>query len=164
MSNIAIVIHSNKDASEMAKVGQGVSNLVRVLGLIKGLISGAVVGSAYVHTGVASATATLATVVADNTITIGGVTLTAKASPADQTQFAVGASNTECAAALAAAINAHTTLKHLVYASASAAVVTISAVVPGPVGNQIPVSRVGSPITLSGAALAGASVTPEKVR
>lgn len=103
----------------------------------------------------ASVTATLATVVAANTITVGGVTMTASASPAGEAQFSSVGTNAEVAASMAAAISAHSVLGKLVSASAAGAVVTITARQAGVIGNQVPVSKVGAPITLSAAALVG---------
>lgn len=160
MSSISIVIQTNKDASSMKQAGQKHKNVIRIIDLLKGLVSGALLGSVNIYADSAdpvsaSATATLATVVADNTITIGGTTLTAKASPVNESQWLVTGSDTVVAAALASCINAHSVLSKIVYATSSLGVVTISCVVPGVIGNQVPVTRVGSPITLSGAVLAG---------
>lgn len=104
----------------------------------------------------ASATATCASVIATNTLVIGKTTLTAVANAASPTsvQFRIGASgegqNAECAANIAAAINANTTLNKLVSASAAAAVVTVTALQPGIVGNQIAFSSTGGTITCTG--------------
>ena len=128
--------------------------------MLNGLSSGAIRGSAYIQTSgsnpvAASATATLATAVADNAIVIGITTLTAKAEPANENQFLVTGSDTVVAAALAAAINVHTVLSLSVSATSAAGVVTITAKQRGTIGNHILISKSGAPITLSGAALAG---------
>jgi phage tail sheath gpL-like len=102
----------------------------------------------------ASGTITLASVAADDTVVIGGVTLTAKASPSGENQFSQAGTNTQDAAALAAKINAHSTLSLLVSATSSGAVVTVTALQKGVVGNQIPMSQTGGTMTLSAATLA----------
>lgn len=104
-------------------------------------------------------TCTVASVV-DGTdeVVIAGTTLAVEASPATQSEFLKGASNAACATNLAACINAHTTLSKIVRASASAAVVTITAKVPGPIGNLITLTETGNGFAVSGAVLAsGAS-------
>lgn len=75
--------------------------------------------------------------VADETLTICNTTLTAKDSGANgTTQFNTDvASVTVTAAALAACINANTTLNKQVSATSSLGVVTITALIPGVVGN-----------------------------
>lgn len=85
----------------------------------------------------ASATATCASVAVDDTITIGKTTLTAKASPANEDQFSQAGTDTADGASLAAAINAHSVLSKLVYATAATGVVTITAHSYGSVGNHI---------------------------
>lgn len=85
----------------------------------------------------ASGTVTVASIQADDTITISGVTLTGKASPAGESQFDSDGSDTVVATAIAACINAHSSLVGIVTASSSAAVVTISAAQKGLMGNAI---------------------------
>lgn len=103
----------------------------------------------------ASATATLVSVPADDTIIIGGVTFTAKASPSGDNQFSQAGTDAEDATALAAKINAHPTLSQAVTASAATNVVTIRAKQKGVIGNFITLSETGTSITVSAAALAG---------
>lgn len=99
----------------------------------------------------ASGTFTLASVVADEAITIGTKTLTFKASPSGEDQVQSGGANdTADAVVLAAAINAHSVLSKVVKATPAAAVVTVEARVAGVVGNQIPISETGTTITASG--------------
>jgi phage tail sheath gpL-like len=101
----------------------------------------------------ASATATLVSVPADDSITINGVTFTAKASPSGEEQFSQAGSNDDDAAALAAKINAHSTLSKQVYATSSSNVVTITAHAYGSAANSIALSESGTSITLSAATL-----------
>lgn len=75
---------------------------------------------------------------ADQTMNIAGVTFTAKASPdEDAEEYLVGASVTLTAASLARAINNSTSLNGVVSATSNLGVVTITADVPGLIGNGI---------------------------
>ncbi len=112
----------------------------------------------------ASATATLASVAVDDTITIGKTTLTAKASPANENQFSQAGTDTVDAASLVAKINAHSVLSTLVFASSLAGVVTISALQKGEVGNHIALTSSDARITVTGsgylASGTGGATTP----
>jgi hypothetical protein len=103
----------------------------------------------------ASGTITCATVAADATVTIGAVTLTAKASPSGENEFSQAGSDSADATALAAKINAHSVLSKIVSAAAVDAIVTVTCLAKGLVGNQIPLSETGSTITVSAPFLAG---------
>ena len=107
----------------------------------------------------ATATATCVSVVEDNTLTVGDVTLTMKDSPSGESEVDVGASDTIMATNIAASINAHTQLAGLVTATSAAGVVTITSALPGRIGEMITLVRVGAPITLSAAALGGITAT-----
>lgn len=99
----------------------------------------------------ASATFTLASVVENEAVTIGKTTLTFKDSPAGENQVQTGgADDAADAVVLAAAINAHSVLSKIVTASAAAAVVTVTARVPGVIGNEIIFSETGTTITATG--------------
>lgn len=102
----------------------------------------------------ATGTAVCASVVATNTLVIGGVTITAVNSGATSVQFNVGASNTATAANIVTTINALTTLNKVVQASSSGATVTIVSLYPGTIGNLITLSSTGGTITV-GSALTG---------
>jgi hypothetical protein len=105
-----------------------------------------------VQTGVsASGTATFSTVVAGNTVVVGGVTFTGSNTASGAVQFLTGTTDALSAASLAAVINANTTANKLVKATSSANVVTITAVVPGPGGNFITLTATGVPIVVTGA-------------
>jgi len=97
----------------------------------------------------ASATATL-TSCATDTITIGSITFTGTASPSTSLHFETDGDDTADAAALAAAINAHTTTNKIVIATSSTNVVTIQALQRGLVGNFIPLTETGSTIVCTG--------------
>lgn len=104
----------------------------------------------------ASGTVTMATPVAGNTVTLGGVVFTAVASGATGNQFNTGGGNNAAATSLAAAINASSTagVVGCVTASASSAVVTITAAIPGKIGNAITLASSGATVAVSGARLA----------
>jgi len=107
----------------------------------------------------ASGTITIATAVAGNTVTIAGKTFTALAngSTAAAYQWAVGTGGTadaDSATALANAINLQALEVH-VTATAASNVVTITCDLVGAAGNAITLTKVGTPITVSGATLSG---------
>lgn len=108
-----------------------------------------------------SATLTAASVVADNTAVINGVTFTAKATPTLDTHFALKGTDTLQAAEIARAINAYEfkygTLR--VKASAAGAVVTITPS-QAPSGNAISISESAANLSVSGSGyLAGGTNT-----
>lgn len=104
----------------------------------------------------ASGTCTVASIQADDTVTINGVTLTGKASPSGSSQFDSDGTDTEVAAALAACINAKSSLTGICTAANVAGVVTISAYCKGVIGNAITLaSSNGSRLAVSAARLAG---------
>lgn len=75
---------------------------------------------------------------ADQTMTIAGVTFTAKASPNEAAnQYLLSATVALEAESLVRAINASTTLTGIVTATSALGVVTITAAVPGTIGNGI---------------------------
>lgn len=153
--NIQVKVNS-ADAGQYTKLGKHQS-LINASKLIGAIACGAKPGSS-VSVAVssadpvaASATATCASVADADTITIAGTVLTAKTSPSGSAQWARGVSNTADAAALAACINAHTTVSQYVSATSSGAVVTITANVKGPIGNLITlVSSSGTTLAVTG--------------
>lgn len=107
---------------------------------IKNMSSGIVRGIIDVQTGsaapvAASGTITLASFADDDTLTIGGVTITGKSSPTTEDHFEIDGNDTADAAALAACINAHSTLSQVLTASSNAAIVTITLKQKGVIGN-----------------------------
>lgn len=90
---------------------------------------------------------------ADDTVTIGSVTLTAKASPSGENQFAATVSAAADGAALAACINAHSVLKGLIVASGTSTV-TMQCQLSGRSGALVGVSKSAAQITLSAASFA----------
>lgn len=79
----------------------------------------------------ASGTCTVASIQADDTITINGTTITGKASPSGETQFDSDGTDTVVAAAVAACINAHSSFAGIVTATSVLGVVTIKAALKG---------------------------------
>lgn len=103
----------------------------------------------------ASGTITCATAIATNTITLGPQTLTIVNSGATTDEINKGANNTLTAAAIAAAINAHAVTSKYVVATSALAVVTVTALQRGTMGNGITLASSGSTLAVSGTALAG---------
>lgn len=142
----------------------GVVTLASVLG--GKLASGIVVRNKGI---LATATVTAAAVNAADTVTVGGVVLTAHASTQDATHFKVGATDIATAANLVTCIGANTTLNPtgaspLVNArqqgasSAVSAVVIVQAHAPGLLGNVITLaSSNNTRLAVSAARLAGAT-------
>lgn len=105
----------------------------------------------------AAQTVAFASAVAGNTVTIRALTFTAianGATPATVLEFSVGASNTACGDNFAAAVNANQN-RLAITASNNAGTVTLTATDYGTVQNAWSLTKVGAPITLGGATLAG---------
>lgn len=99
----------------------------------------------------ASGTATCASVAVNDTITIGNITFTAKASPSLETEFSQAGSDTADAASLASKINAHSTLQYVMAATSSLGVVTITCKQKGVIGNTVGLaSSNGTRLAVSG--------------
>lgn len=159
MASVVIVVKCS-DQSELRGTDSGHQTLQAIANRMQAMASGNAKGTVRVHSGTAdpvaaSGTITLATVAADDTVVIGGVTFTAKASPSGESQFSQAGSDTADAASLAAKINAHSTLSQVVSATSANAVVTVTALQRGVIGNFITMSQTGGTMTLSGSALAG---------
>jgi len=91
-----------------------------------------------------------------DTVTIGAVTLSVEASPGNENEFDSGADDIEFAANLTDAINDHSVLG-LAFSAVTDGVdtVTVTALDPGVIGNQVALSEAGIGFTLGGAVLAG---------
>lgn len=173
MASLVYTIKTTKDTSAFAKADQDQQNLVKGINLLSGIVSGALNAVLDIQYSsddpvAASGTFTLTSAIATDAITIGTVTLTASSTPANENQWEIdGADDDADATALAAAINAHSTLSKVVSASASANVVTVSALQKGVVGNQIPISSADATIVASGSFLengtGGAASASEQV-
>ena len=106
----------------------------------------------------ASGTVTCASVLAADTVTINGVAFTAVNGTPSGNQFDMSGTNAQTATSLAAAIAASSTalVQCCVTASASSAVVTVTSLVKGLIGNtQTLASSNGTRLAVSGARLAG---------
>lgn len=104
----------------------------------------------------ASGTFTLTSAVATDKVTIGTVDLTASSTPANENEWEIdGATDALDAASLAACINAHSVLSKVVSAAAVGAVVTITCLQKGVLGNQLPISSADTTIVASAAFLTG---------
>ncbi len=156
---MTLVVQTNNNGAAtylLPTSGNGKMFLKRFFGFFGDLVNGVWRSNVTVIQGgvYATGTATFASVVATNTLVIGGVTITAVASGATSVQFNVGASDTATAANAVTTINALTTLNKVVQASSSAGVITISSLIPGTIGNLITLSTNAGTITV-GAALTG---------
>jgi len=127
--------------------------------LASGTISGSIIAQkASVAAVRASGTITIthAELDANDTVTICGITITAKASGASGAQFNIGANATADATALAACINALATLNIYVSATSALGVVTVTANQAGVVGNLFAMATSdANAYGLSAAAMAG---------
>lgn len=86
----------------------------------------------------ASGTTTFSSFAAADTFTIGSETFTCESSGASgNNQFNKGGTDTLSAAAAVLIINAHPNLKQTVLASSSGAIITVTSIVPGKIGNYI---------------------------
>lgn len=94
---------------------------------------------------------------ANDTVIIGGVTFTCKASPANQSEFAPGADATATAANLTAKVNAHTDCKGLVLASSSLGVMTVQLQIAGRWGKLVTTGGVCSVLTWSATSFAAST-------
>lgn len=104
----------------------------------------------------ASATLTLTSAIATDAITIGPTTLTASSTPANENEWEIdGATDADDAAALASAINDHSTLGQIVTATSASNVVTVTCKTKGVVGNAINISSADGTIVASAANLSG---------
>jgi hypothetical protein len=142
MASMTLVLQTNKYTTDMVKTGQRINNWKKITNLINGLASGNLIGSATVTASTidpvaASATITVASVLAADTVTIGKIVLTGSATPSGIAQFLTTGTDTVVAAAIVVKINAHTTLGLLVQAANVAGVITVTSTVPGVVGNHI---------------------------
>lgn len=103
----------------------------------------------------ASGTITLSSFVATDTVTINGIVYTCVASGATGAfQFNVGGTDTLSAVAIVAAVNADASNNLMVVASSVGAVVTITAYLPGALGNAVTIA-ISAHGTASAARIAG---------
>lgn len=166
MSSIVIVVKSDKaqatingrmrlDTTEPRKVANALSNFFHSAagGLENCSIT---VQSSATDPVRASGTATVAyaTLIATDTVTIGGQVLTCVTGTPTTAQYKKETDGTVTAVNLAAAINAHATLSQIVSATSALAVVTISANVSGVIGNLVATVSSGLGVVMGAAVLA----------
>lgn len=160
-SNEAAATLAAKLGKDATYPGSGIRALVKVLeGMVGGVRSGKVTLAVDSTTNVTKASGTLTfggQPAADETVRIGGTTLTYKVVPVGESQVAVGANQAAAEANLTAKINAHSALVGIVTAEDGAGVVTVRSVLPGKIGNAIAMSATGGTITAAAALTGGVS-------
>lgn len=151
MSTISLTVEAPGQPNILTKAGTGRrQKLVTICKKLIGIAGGEVRGRVTkIYLGMAKASQTLTLSTASGAVggVINGVTITVTASGGD----------TATAAALAAAINASTNplVQNIVTATSSGAVVTVSAVAAGVLGNSITIAASGTGVTAGGTRLAG---------
>lgn len=146
MATITYVVKTTDQESKFVTATRHVS-LGTAENIIKGLRSGTLLGSIDIYkssTDPVAATATItithANVTNGDTTTIANTVITAATSGNGTTSWTIGADATADAVALAACINANTTLNKFLVATAAAGVVTLTCVLKGVVGNGLQLS------------------------
>ena len=143
MASFTINVEHSKDQNWATATVKNRNDLVN---LCKQIASGALTGDTLdLHTSASNLVAasgsiaiTHANVTNNDTTTIGGVVITAATSGNGTTSWTIGANATADAVALAACINANTTLsKHLTASIVVAGTVTLTAKLKGSIGNLI---------------------------
>lgn len=140
MFRIQITPQDNHDLASLIELTKGADvAMPQILNYLQGLPSvyGAIV---LASTNAVQATATLTLTglpSADETFVVAGVTFTAKASGATGNQFNIGGTATLTAAAIAAAVNASSSLTNIVSATSALGVVTFTALLSGAMGNGL---------------------------
>lgn len=147
----------NADASVYAASNQPRRCLANASRLVDAVCAGKVLGTVFVSVAsadpvAASATCTVASALAADTITIGGkAVLTGSATPSGESQWLSTGSDTVVAAAIVAKINAHTVAGLIVSAASVAGVITITTLERGNMGNHIGlVSSNGTRLAVTG--------------
>lgn len=153
MAKVLVLLDTTQDVGTLSFSDWGKGRVSReVAKLVEGLGVGAFTGSIDVQNAPAFASGTLTLSSASGTVggTIGGQAVTVTASGGD----------TATAAALAVAINANTTANTYVVATSALGVVTVTAIVPGTIGNSMSLVASGTGVTASGARLTGGTLAP----
>lgn len=122
-----------------AQAGDRVLAGKKLLNYFRSLLGGARSAKVIVNVNAVKATGTitLASHIATNTVTVNGITFTCVGSGATGNQYNVGGTDTDTATNLAAALNANSTLDGMIVATSDAAVVTLTALHPGELGNAV---------------------------
>ena len=178
-SQFVLVVTDSRDAATLrSEILPGFSGLTNTLVENQGdawatcrdigdYFMGAAVGNKNVNITVqlavqATGTVTFSSVVATDTVSIGGVTFTGSNTSSGTSQFRTGSGDTVAAASLASVIGQNTTTNKLVTATSQGAVVTITAIQPGTSGNFITLA-ISAHGSVSGATLTGGSVGAQVV-
>ena len=138
-----VITHDETSANDQrdlyAETGYKELAGLKIVDFMKKVVSGAHPASVLtrVNTVKASGTITLSSHVATDTVTVNGITFTCVASGATGNQYNVGGDDTATAVNLVAALNANTTLDGMIVATSALGVVTVTALVPGELGNGI---------------------------
>lgn len=138
-----VVAHDETSANDQqdlyAETGYRELAGLKIENFIKKQISGGVPASikTQVNAVKATGTITLSAHVATDTVTVNGITFTCVASGATGNQYNVGGSDTLTAVELVNALNANTTLDGMIVATSASGVVTLTALLPGELGNAV---------------------------
>jgi len=156
-STTVVTITSAKNAATIADMldkADPKTGANQLASLVSGMAGGAYDGKIELAIGAVAASATLTfdTVIATDVVVVNGVSIACVASGAGDDEFNKGSDDDESATNCAAAINE--SVAGIVTASASGAVVTVTAVEEGDGGNAITISSPDTTITASAARLA----------
>lgn len=159
MGKLLITINTRESSGTNADQINPIKNDKAVIGRLSKWIQGIGVKGSFltIESGgtKSSGTLTISPNAADgDTAVINGVTLTARNAPSAAAEFQIGASIEETAKNLADKINSLSTVNIFVVAGYVAGVVTVEALAPGAVGDNLTLSALGN-ITASGANLTG---------
>ena len=152
MATLNLTIKTNKDPAVFKKTSQDRENLNQLINLLSGINIGAVQATVDVQSSssdpvAASATITIthANVTNGDTTTILNTVITAATSGNGTTSWTIGADATADATAMAACINANTTLNKQIVATSAASVVTLTARQKGVCGNGFALTTSNAP-------------------
>lgn len=145
MATLVVTITTNRDVSTFKQNAQSHENLARLSNFFNGISSGALQGKVEIQSAAAnpalavgSIAITHANVTNADTTTICNVVITAATSGNGTTSWTIGADATADAVAMAACINANTTLNKMIVASiAVAGTVTLTTRQKGVIGNGL---------------------------
>lgn len=141
--NQLVIAHDETSANDQrdlyAETGLKELAGLKIVDFMKKVVSGSHPASVLtrINSVKATGTITLSSHVATDTVAVNGITFTCVASGATGNQYNVGADDTATAVNLVAALNANTTLDGMIVATSALGVVTITALVPGELGNAI---------------------------
>lgn len=130
---------ANNEADLIAETGYVELAGLKLKNFIKMIVSGMRPATVQTKSNAVKATGTitLSSHVETDTVTVNGIAFTCVASGATGNQYNVGADDTATAVALVTALNANTTLDGMIVATSALGVVTVTALIPGELGNAI---------------------------